>query len=674
MRCDDAENMLLSLNLSHTNSSRFMSYLALARTWRPKSFSDVIGQQHVLKALSNALSLGRVHHAYLFSGTRGVGKTSIARLFAKGLNCETGVTATPCGKCQSCLDIEQNRCIDLIEIDAASRTKVEDTREILDNVQYLPVRSRYKIYLIDEVHMLSRSSFNALLKTLEEPPEHVKFLLATTDPQKLPITVLSRCLQFHLRALSDEQIQQQLTHILKKEQIKFDEKALQLLAKAAEGSMRDALSLTEQAIASGNECVDVECVSQMLGLLDDNYALTLVEMVSQGDSQGVMDTINHIASLGVDWDMVLSETLSLLHHIAMLQLLPKNAETKQESSRLHALAKQITPEDVQLYYQILVMARKDLIYTPNRRMGVEMAFLRLLVFQPSETVELPVKTAQNRSPEPLQNVVKEAPQTEIKTPISEPETRKPAETAPSQVASPLTARLLKAREQITQEETFVKKSKSASETAAPVRAKTKQNVLEKWIKTTEKKEKSTHETETAKPAAESDYRWQFSTMDAPTYENSAITPKILKKALEEDKTPELTKKLIDEACQLDDWSALVEQLNVPRLIKLLALNAFKEAIDDNQFRLHIRSSQRHLNTDDAQKLLSEAVSTHLNKTVTITFIEDDDQAMRTPIEWRNWLYEKKCQDARADVLADPMIDKICRYFDAKIDEESIRPV
>ena len=263
-----------------------MSYQVLARKWRPQTFADVVGQEHVLTALANGLSLGRIHHAYLFSGTRGVGKTSIARLLAKGLNCETGITATPCGVCDNCREIEQGRFVDLIEIDAASRTKVEDTRDLLDNVQYAPDRGRFKVYLIDEVHMLSRHSFNALLKTLEEPPAHVKFLLATTDPQKLPVTILSRCLQFHLKALDVEQIRHQLEHILGEEQIAFEPRALQLLSRAADGSLRDALSLTDQAIASGEGQLTAASVSTMLGTLDDDQALSLIEALVAADHAG----------------------------------------------------------------------------------------------------------------------------------------------------------------------------------------------------------------------------------------------------------------------------------------------------------------------------------------------------------------------------------------------------
>ncbi len=355
-----------------------MSYQVLARKWRPQTFADVVGQEHVLTALANGLSLGRIHHAYLFSGTRGVGKTSIARLLAKGLNCETGITATPCGVCDNCREIEQGRFVDLIEIDAASRTKVEDTRDLLDNVQYAPARGRFKVYLIDEVHMLSRHSFNALLKTLEEPPAHVKFLLATTDPQKLPVTILSRCLQFHLKALDVEQIRHQLEHILGEEQIAFEPRALQLLSRAADGSLRDALSLTDQAIASGEGQLTAASVSTMLGTLDDDQALSLIEALVAADGERVMAGVNDAAARGVEWEALLVEMQSLLHRIAMVQLSPSalGADMAAVEVRMRELARTVPPGDVQLYYQTLLIGRKELPYAPDRRMGVEMTLLR----------------------------------------------------------------------------------------------------------------------------------------------------------------------------------------------------------------------------------------------------------------------------------------------------------
>ncbi|SIN94822.1 DNA polymerase III subunit gamma/tau [Salinivibrio sp. ES.052] len=364
-----------------------MSYQVLARKWRPHNFDSVAGQSHVLTALANALDHDRLHHAYLFSGTRGVGKTTIARIFAKGLNCEQGVSSSPCGQCSTCREIDEGRYVDLLEIDAASRTKVEDTRELLDNVQYKPARGRYKVYLIDEVHMLSRHSFNALLKTLEEPPEYVKFLLATTDPQKLPVTILSRCLQFHLKHFDANQIQTQLEHILAQEGVGAESRALMLLSRAAEGSMRDALSLTDQAIALGNGQISTQAVAEMLGTLSTDNALLLLEALANHDAIELMNMLAQIAQVGVEWDGLLKELASQLHRVALAQALPQTHDDDSgEQARIQALASRLAPQDVQLCYQIALQGRQDLPYAPDGRAGLEMALLRMLAFQPVKTV------------------------------------------------------------------------------------------------------------------------------------------------------------------------------------------------------------------------------------------------------------------------------------------------
>ncbi|GIU15411.1 MULTISPECIES: DNA polymerase III subunit gamma/tau [unclassified Shewanella] len=363
-----------------------MSYQVLARKWRPATFEQMVGQSHVLHALTNALTQQRLHHAYLFSGTRGVGKTSLARLFAKGLNCEQGVTATPCGQCSACVEIAEGRFVDLIEVDAASRTKVDDTRELLDNVQYRPSRGRYKVYLIDEVHMLSRSSFNALLKTLEEPPEHVKFLLATTDPQRLPVTVLSRCLQFNLKSLTQDEIAAQLNHILTAEQLTFEESALTLLAKAANGSMRDALSLTDQAIAFGAGQVKLEQVQTMLGSIDEKHVIALLEALAKADVIDLMQVTAKVLSFGAEPEEVLRSLLELLHQITLTQFAPAAAQMSLYSEQIKAFAQQLSAEQVQLYYQLLLTGRKDLPHAPDPKSGLEMALLRAVTFVPEKPV------------------------------------------------------------------------------------------------------------------------------------------------------------------------------------------------------------------------------------------------------------------------------------------------
>lgn len=364
-----------------------MAYQVLARKWRPGRFAELVGQEHVVAAITNALDNDRLHHAYLFTGTRGVGKTTIARIFSKSLNCEQGQSANPCGQCSTCVEIEQGNYVDLLEIDAASRTKVEDTRELLDNVQYKPTRGRYKVYLIDEVHMLSKHSFNALLKTLEEPPPHVKFLLATTDPQKLPITILSRCLQFNLKALSRDQIGQQLQHILQQEQIAFEESALGLLAKAAQGSMRDALSLTDQAIAQGNNQVSGSIVTDMLGLMDRQQLLKILFAIGKKDAAEVLHQAAEIDVLAPDYSIVLAELASLLHQIALTQWVPEACKLETNTAKaIYQLARHFAPEQVQLLYQIALQGRKDLPFANDARSAFEMTLLRMMTFAPAEPV------------------------------------------------------------------------------------------------------------------------------------------------------------------------------------------------------------------------------------------------------------------------------------------------
>ncbi len=367
-----------------------MSYLVLARKWRPKNFAETAGQEHVLKALTNALDSGRLHHAYLFAGTRGVGKTTIARILAKSLNCETGITSTPCGICSACREIDEGRFVDLIEVDAASRTKVDDTRDLLDNVQYAPARGRFKVYLIDEVHMLSKSSFNALLKTLEEPPPHVKFLLATTDPQKLPVTVLSRCLQFNLKRLSPQVIRERLEFILSAEKIAAETAALGAIARAADGSLRDALSLLDQAIAFCGGDVTAAQVSQMLGTIDRQHVSRLLGLLAAADGPGLLQAIAGIDQQFPDYATLLQDLARALQKIAVYQVVGSaDAEDEAEEAEIAGLAARFSAEDVQLFYQTALIGRRDLALAPDPRSGVEMTLLRMLAFQPAGLEQQP---------------------------------------------------------------------------------------------------------------------------------------------------------------------------------------------------------------------------------------------------------------------------------------------
>jgi len=396
-----------------------VSYQVLARKWRPRNFEQMVGQEHVLRALSNALDSGRLHHAFLFTGTRGVGKTTLARILAKSLNCETGVGSHPCGECQTCREIDEGRFVDLIEVDAASRTKVEDTRDLLDNVQYAPTRGRYKVYLVDEVHMLSNHSFNALLKTLEEPPPHVKFLLATTDPQKLPVTILSRCLQFNLKRLHTDQISQYLDDLLRSEAIRFEATALKHLARAADGSMRDALSLLDQAIAYGGGELKETDVKQMLGSIEQTHLYTLLEQLASRNATGLLATLRELHSQSPDYSALLAELLGLLHYLAVLQQSSAAYdEAMGDQERLLGLSQQLAPEDVQLFYQIGLLGRRDLAYAPDPASGVEMVLLRMLAFRPQLDNEvLPqgqTPAAQSRPTPPAQRTTAQAGATQSK--------------------------------------------------------------------------------------------------------------------------------------------------------------------------------------------------------------------------------------------------------------------
>ena len=410
-----------------------MSYLVLARKWRPRKFSELVGQEHVVRALSNALETGRVHHAFLFTGTRGVGKTTIARIFAKSLNCERGVGAEPCGVCEICQSVDQGRFVDLLEIDAASNTGVDDVREVIENAQYLPTRGRYKVYLVDEVHMLSKNAFNALLKTLEEPPEHVKFLLATTDPQKLPVTVLSRCLQFNLKRLTQAQIAGQMRHILEAEHVAAEEGAIAQLARAAEGSLRDGLSLLDQALAFGAGGLRDEDVQAMLGTVDRSQVSALLDALAASDGAALMQAAATIAGFAPDFSAVLDTFALALHRIQVCQLVP-GAQTEEEGFDPAPFAQTIPPELIQLWYQMALHGQRDLELAPSPQIGFEMTLLRMLAFAPGEAVV--VSSPARLAPAPRVEPVRAAMPQEV--PRAAPMRDQVAESAPATVYRPET--------------------------------------------------------------------------------------------------------------------------------------------------------------------------------------------------------------------------------------------
>ena len=714
-----------------------MSYQVLARKWRPKNFSEVVGQSHVLTALENGLKENRLHHAYLFSGTRGVGKTSIARLFAKGLNCINGITADPCGECENCKAIEAGNFIDLIEIDAASRTKVEDTRELLDNVQYKPVVGRYKVYLIDEVHMLSRHSFNALLKTLEEPPEYVKFLLATTDPQKLPITILSRCMQFHLKALDEPQISAHLNRVLTAENIPFDAPALDKLAKAAQGSIRDSLSLTDQAIAMGNGKVSTDVVNTMLGLLDEDQPIEIIYALHQGNGERLMKTIQTVAEKAGDWDELLAETAEKLHQIALMQLLAKNAT--DENDHLGFLAKHISPEDVQFFYQVIVSGRKELASAPNRRIGAEMTLLRALAFHPKFLTAAQTPKQGGLSPE--QNTQKSAVENQpvsgyvdmpvlsqnIKANYSA-QAQKPmaqsavAHSSPSQpVSTQTTSSLnlaslaaLEALNQLTKieqserqhhhdeqqaavEETLHhlqaldEQKNSPKMTALPVRemtppkaTQTKAAVSNPITQQAEALKQSVETVEnTIDDNAEMDAEEQ-EILDAETYRwewsnpdlakvDNGVRPSDIKQAMLKDVTPELREKIIQITQKQDPWTDIVERSGVTGFSKELALNCFIKSQTEDEIQLGLHSEKAHLKQDRNIKNLLEHLERLYEKPVKLSIFVEDSDVL-TPMDYRKKVYQDLREQARTDLQQDKKLLLLQKEFDAKLDVESIRPV
>lgn len=714
-----------------------MSYQVLARKWRPKNFSEVVGQSHVLTALENGLKENRLHHAYLFSGTRGVGKTSIARLFAKGLNCVNGITADPCGECENCKAIEAGNFIDLIEIDAASRTKVEDTRELLDNVQYKPVVGRYKVYLIDEVHMLSRHSFNALLKTLEEPPEYVKFLLATTDPQKLPITILSRCMQFHLKALDEPQISAHLNRVLTAENIPFDAPALDKLAKAAQGSIRDSLSLTDQAIAMGNGKVSTDVVNTMLGLLDEDQPIEIIYALHQGNGERLMKTIQTVAEKAGDWDELLAETAEKLHQIALMQLLAKNAT--DENDHLGFLAKHISPEDVQFFYQVIVSGRKELASAPNRRIGAEMTLLRALAFHPkfltaaqtpkqsglspeqntqksavenqpvSGYVDMPVLSQNIKANYSAQAKKSMAQSTVVHSSSSQPVS---TQTTPSLNLASLAA--LEALNQLTQieqserqhhhdeqqaavEETLHhlqeldEQKNSPKMTALPVRemtppkaTQTKSAVLNPMTQQVDELKQGIETVEnTIDDNAEMDAEEQ-EILDAETYRwewsnldlakvDSGVRPSDIKQAMLKDVTPELREKIIQITQKQDPWTDIVERSGVIGFSKELALNCFIKSQTEDEIQLGLHSEKAHLKQDRNIKNLVEHLECLYEKPVKLSIFVEDSDVL-TPMDYRKKVYQDLREQARTDLQQDKKLLLLQKEFDAKLDVESIRPV
>ncbi|WP_448757575.1 DNA polymerase III subunit gamma/tau, partial [Aggregatibacter sp.] len=609
-----------------------------------------------------------------------------------------------CGVCEHCKAIEEGNFIDLIEIDAASRTKVEDTRELLDNVQYKPVLGRYKVYLIDEVHMLSRHSFNALLKTLEEPPEYVKFLLATTDPHKLPVTILSRCMQFHLKALEQSQIAEHLGYILNQEQIPFESLALDKLASAAQGSIRDSLSLTDQAIAMSNGNITLNIVNEMLGLLDETQAIEIIYALQQGNGEKLMQVVSEVANKAGDWDELLREIAENLHKIAMQQLLPQASLT--EADHISFLAKHIAPQDVQFFYQVVVSGRKELSLAPTARMGAEMVLLRALAFHPKfigQPVNIETTTQESSPKNPssaVENRVKSSGQTAsaaIEMPVvsqaikahyqdrkksttnetvaksAQPQSTQSAETL---VNSPVLG-ALNGLDQLDAMPSSPSQEKKKSERLAQ-HSSEKLTALSQAVEDLDAKSAVENPNESESEENDSDvlgedYRWEWSNPEL-AYVEQGPKPSDIKAAILQDITPELQQKIVHLTEEQDRWAQLIEQSGVENLTKEFALNTFIWTETESELKLGVRSSHAHLNQDKHCKLLQQSISHVLGKTIALTVEINDDEQYLTPTDYRRKIYAQLREQAKQDLLQDPKLQLLEREFDCSVDVKSIRPV
>ena len=637
-----------------------MSYQVLARKWRPRSFAEMVGQEHVLKALINALDDQRLHHAYLFTGTRGVGKTTIARILAKCLNCEQGVGSTPCGECSSCRAIAEGRFVDLIEVDAASRTKVEDTRELLDNVQYAPTHGRYKVYLIDEVHMLSTHSFNALLKTLEEPPEHVKFLLATTDPQKLPVTVLSRCLQFSLKNMTPQRIVEYLAHVLQQEDVSYDEPALWQLGRAAQGSMRDALSLTDQAIAYGHGEVKEEQVVSMLGTMDRGRLFRLAAVMASANAVDVLAEVAAMAEHGPDFDEVIQGLMHIWHRTALAQVAPDaidNAEGDREA--ILKLAVNMTAEDVQLCYQIAGSGRQDLTLAPDPRQGFEMVLLRMLAFRPAPaapvSLELdscleaqPAIAGEKKNTELTQSVaplVNAKGATDIQTPVPELTAELAAEQASGPVVEPQ-----QSQEPASEQVPALEPEPNPQPEPAPE--------PECALETMPAVNPEPESVPEPAPALESERNLE----PELTSESEADPEPVAERA------PEINRYEL----QPHNWWQWLEQLPLAGMTAAIARSCALVQIVENQYYFDLDPDNSALYNDAQRQRLQQAMAQTLGSVV--VHIDIRPPRGETPDQRRQRLQREAWDGAAQALRADPAVQMLLEQFGATVDEHSIQPL
>ncbi|MBD8150755.1 DNA polymerase III subunit gamma/tau [Pseudomonas fluorescens] len=677
-----------------------MSYQVLARKWRPRSFREMVGQTHVLKALINALDSQRLHHAYLFTGTRGVGKTTIARIIAKCLNCETGITSTPCGTCSVCREIDEGRFVDLIEIDAASRTKVEDTRELLDNVQYAPSRGRFKVYLIDEVHMLSSHSFNALLKTLEEPPPYVKFILATTDPQKLPATILSRCLQFSLKNMTPERVVEHLTHVLGVENVPFEDDALWLLGRAADGSMRDAMSLTDQAIAFGEGKVLAADVRAMLGTLDHGQVFDVLHALIEGDAKALLEAVRHLSEQGPDWNGVLSEILNVLHRVAIAQALPEAVDNGHgDRDRVLALAQALPAEDVQFYYQMGLIGRRDLPLAPDPRGGFEMVLLRMLAFRPADSADAPrqplkpvgISQATADSAKPVAGAAVVAPvevahaavaEPEVAAPVAEPEAL--IETAPEPQVAPVVdlpwndpVEAPVEPEQQPAVEPVLDTTGEQPE-LTPMPAPTPDSVVPdapEWV-SAPVPEPTVAQVEAATPGIDLD--------DEPPLDEDYIEPDMdsaysyldelaSEHTAEPVPEPEVEPAAAPATGLALQWLELFPKLPISGMTGSIAANCTLIAIDGDHWLLHLDPAHSALFNATQQRRLNDALNQYHGRTLTIA-IELIKPEQETPAQAATRRRLNRQRDAEASIQADPLIQQMMQQFGAVVRHDTIEPV
>jgi len=643
-----------------------MSYQVLARKWRPSQFAEVVGQQHVLKPLEHALDKQRLHHAYLFTGTRGVGKTTIARILAKALNCEQGITSTPCGQCSACLEIEQGRFVDLLEIDAASRTKVEDTRELLDNVQYRPTRGRYKVYLIDEVHMLSRHSFNALLKTLEEPPEHVKFLLATTDPQKLPVTILSRCLQFNLKALSNDDISQQLNYVLGQEQVQADADALPLLARSARGSMRDALSLTDQAIAQGNGAVSIDSVRRMLGNVPVADIAALLDCVLDGEAESVMQRVDAMVSMVPDLSSVLVELQSLLHQLALVQQVPGAANAFENSDVLRPLLRRMPAELIQVFYRIVLEGRREQAYAIDARSGLEMTLLRMLCFRPAEndsyndtselsaTAHTDVPHSNLASAEVNEPAVEAMPESDLES--------EPAEPMPPELESQYQSE----PEHQTESKHQPEPDLSYSE---PTETQQQDSGVSDLLRVREQlaeKKKPDNSNESVVTPVVSEER-----PTAPDPEPETRQEPLAEAVPARDyQFPELNDD-IREAAEIDKWSAMIAGMDISGLARQVLLNSELKKVGADDWLILVAEEQKSLLNDSTSEAVRESLTGLLGPAARVQF-DIGVPSQPTPLMVQQHIDQYRHRRACEILQADTGVQELQQRFQAQVDESSIQ--